>query len=326
MNEPLVATDLVVEYDTDHGVQRALDGATLSISPASIIGLVGESGSGKSTFGLAAGRLLPPTARRVAGDLLVDGHAVFDLPLHAVGQLRRSTLAFIFQDPLGSLDPTMRVGRQLALALADAEDAGSPAAHLARVGLDGSVARRFPHELSGGMAQRVAFAIAHARRARLIIADEPTASLDATIRRQAMDLLMGLARAAGSSVLLLTHDLRSVRRYCSRVAVMYGGRIVEDGPTARVFERPLHPYTRSLLRAAVGRERIGGDVVPIAGMPPTLHGAAAGCSFAPRCEWVQSRCLIERPASEIHDERVLLCHRAAESRVGALKERVRVDA
>jgi len=320
VNDLLSMANMVVEYDTDRGPQRALDEATLSVSRGEFVGLVGESGSGKSTVGLTVGRLLPPNAHRRAGEVLLDGQAIFELPVESVRRLRREMLAFIFQNPIGSLDPTMRIGRQVALAARDAGDAQPPTTHLERVGLPDAerVAASFPHELSGGMAQRVAIAIALTGRPRLIVADEPTASIDATIRRQVLDLLFGLARDVGSGVLFLTHDLHSVARYCSRVAVMYGGRVVEDGPTAHLFQNPVHPYTRALLASAVGREGVGGHVVPIAGMPPVLHGPAAGCAYAARCSWAISRCRSERPIREIIDDRLVLCHRADETLSGKL--------
>jgi oligopeptide/dipeptide ABC transporter ATP-binding protein len=320
MNDLLVAADLVVEYETDHGPQRALDSATLTVAPGEFVGLVGESGSGKSTLGLAIGRLLPPNGHLRGGDLLLDSQAVFGLPPEAMRRQRRETLAFIFQDPIGSLDPTMRIGRQVGLAVADAGDTRSVDTHLERVGLRDTdrIAASFPHELSGGMAQRVAIAIALARRPRLIVADEPTAQLDATIRRQLLDLLFGLAADARAAVLFLTHDLRSVEKYCSRVAVMYAGRTVENGATGRIFRYPVHPYTRALLASAVGHEGIGGMIVPIAGMPPTLRGPATGCAFAPRCTWAVARCRTERPVPEVIDGRLVLCHRAAESYAASL--------
>jgi len=224
--------------------------------------------------------------------------------------LRRERLGFVFQNPMSALDPTMRIGRQIALALDVATDAASIPALLRRAGLDdpAAVAASFPHELSGGMAQRVVIALALARDPAIVIADEPTASLDASIQGVILDLLMALGRETGASVVIMSHDLRMVARRCARILVMYGGRIVESGPSAAVFAAPRHPYTQALVRAAAGNEGPGGRLEPIPGVPPVLHRRSADCAFAARCRYVQAVCRAERPAEVAVEGRRVACH------------------
>jgi oligopeptide/dipeptide ABC transporter ATP-binding protein len=311
---PLVeARDLAVEYRSRGRVTRALDGVDLQFESGTTVGIVGESGSGKSTLGLAVGRLLPGNARRVAGDLLLDGRSVFDLTDDELIQLRQNALGFVFQNPMSALDPTMRIGHQVADVLPD-RSRESINRLLARVGLpDGDrVAASYPHQLSGGMAQRVAIGVAIARQPRLIVADEPTASLDASVREQILDLLVALPKTIGATVLLLSHDLKAVATRCSRVIVMYGGRAVEAGPSDLIFQRPSHPYSIALLRAAPGTEGHGGQLHAIRGMHPVLSGRSSQCTFVPRCDWAADVCSAVRPESRSVAHRDVICHRAEE--------------
>ncbi len=312
------AVDLALGYDTPGGEVRALDGATLAVAAGETVGLVGESGSGKTTLGMAAGRLLPSNARRIEGDLRLDGASVFEAGDEALRRLRREKLGFVFQNPMTALDPTMKVGRQLARALARKPAPGEIERLFARVGLPEPerVAESHPHELSGGMAQRVVIAMAIARGPALLIADEPTASLDASVRNQILELLLEMRRATGASLLILSHDLRMIARHCDRVAIMYGGRIVEAGPSAPVFDRPRHPYTRALIAAAAGNEGPDGRLEPIPGAPPVLTGRAAGCAYAPRCPLAVDACRTARPAPALRDGREILCHRVDEIDAG----------
>jgi oligopeptide/dipeptide ABC transporter ATP-binding protein len=316
----LDVVDLVIEFATASGPVRALDGAQLAVADGETVGIVGESGSGKSTLGLTVGRLLPRSATRCHGDVRLDGVSVFERDDADLRALRRRRLAFVFQNPMSALDPTRRIGRLLE----DVRDegAGEPRPdveeELRRVGLDDTarVLGAYPHMLSGGMAQRVAIAMAFARQPGLVVADEPTASIDAAIRERILDLIVDLSRQARATLLLLTHDLRSVARRCRRVAVMYGGRVVESGATEAVFARPVHPYTQALMRSAIGTEGVGGIAVPIRGLPPTLMAASDGCVFAPRCEWATRDCVVTRPAVTSVEGRDVLCLRADET-VGA---------
>lgn len=254
--------DVVVDYrKADRTTVRALDGATLRVKAGETVGIVGESGSGKSTLGSLVGRLLPGNAVYTRGTVRVEGEDVLALGRDELRALRRECLGFIPQDPISALDPTMRIGKQLALALrgtVPTKDADLVAL-LERVRMrdPGRVLRLFPHEVSGGMAQRVVIAMTMARRPRVLIADEPTAALDSNVRGEVTRLLFELAADAGSTVLWLSHDLRSVGRWCERVAVMYAGRVVEDGPAQQVLEQPKHPYTIALAAADPARARPG---------------------------------------------------------------------
>ena len=305
---------IAVEYATEGGRLRALDGASLTVAAGETVGIVGESGSGKSTLALTIGRVLPAYARRMAGDILFDEQSVFAHSDSDLRAFRRDELGFIFQNPVSALDPTMRVKYQLAHMLDVKSSDPAIMSHLDRVGLKDveRVANRFPHELSGGMAQRVVIALAIARGPRLLIADEPTSSLDSTIRDQILELLFSLPAETGATLLLFTHDLRSVAKYCDRVAVMYGGDVIENGLAEAVFSRPVHPYTDALLKAAPGAELIGGTIEAIPGRPPILRERSERCPFAPRCSWVVDLCRNQRPEPEIVDGRLVSCHRAEE--------------
>jgi oligopeptide/dipeptide ABC transporter ATP-binding protein len=312
---PLVEVlGLVVSYATEGRAVRALDGVDLVIAPGERVGLVGESGSGKSTLGMAVGRLLAPNARFEAGFIRVDGTSVLDAPATELRRLRRERLGFVFQNPMTALDPTLRIGRQMALALPGGASTAQIESALARVGLaqPARVRTSFPHELSGGMAQRVVIAMAVARRPALLIADEPTASLDASIQGLILDLLDELLRETGAGLILMSHDLRMVARRCERTAVMYGGRVVEAGRSEDVFQRPQHPYTQALIRAAAGNETPGAWLAPIAGVPPVLRSAAADCAFAPRCPHAEPRCREQRPPQRTVAGREVACHLAGE--------------
>lgn len=306
--------DLVVSYASGEGAICALDGVSLAIAADETVGIVGESGSGKSTLGMAIGRLLAPNASFDGGDVLVEGRSMLrctDAELRAV---RRERLGFVFQNPMSALDPTMRIGRQIALALDLPVRSPRILELLARASLDdpATVAASFPHELSGGMAQRVVIALAIARNPAVVIADEPTASLDASIKGAILDLLMALGRDTGASLVIMSHDLRMVARRCARIFVMYGGRVVESGASGEVFAAPRHPYTQALVRAAAGNEGPGGRLEPIPGVPPVLHRRSADCAFASRCMHAQAICRSQRPPEVQVQGRVVTCHFALE--------------
>ncbi|MET8865141.1 ABC transporter ATP-binding protein [Nonomuraea sp. NPDC004580] len=312
----LSVRNLVIDYART----RALDGADLEVARGEKVGLVGESGSGKSTLGSAVGRLLPGAARHSGGEVLLAGEPVFGLPPARLRALRRRQLGYVFQDPIGSLDPTMRVGAQLRLVLGRGGDVHF---HLGRVKLDDPrVVRAYPHQLSGGMAQRVAIAIAMATAPELLVADEPTAALDSQVREEVSDMVFALAAEAGTSILWLSHDLPAVARRCDRVAVMYGGRVVESGPAREVLGDPAHPYTAALAGSAPAAAAHGVRLEPVPGRPPVLTGPSPGCAFAPRCAFAERRCEHERPAPVRIRAQDVLCHRAAElqDRLTALSE------
>lgn len=307
--------ELVISYRTGDGSLRALDGADLTLTRGETMAVVGESGSGKSTLGMAIGRLLPAEARCEGGALSVTGTDVLTADADRLRALRRDTLGFVFQNPMTALDPTMRVGKQVARAIGGRPARSQTEALLSRAELPDPrrVLRAYPHELSGGMAQRVVIAMAIARQPALLIADEPTASLDASIREKIMATLNRLRDETGATLVVLSHDLHLIARHSDRVAVMYGGRVVETGAVRTVLDTPAHPYTAALLLAAAGNEKPGERLKPIAGTPPSLSGRCEACAFAPRCSFARDRCRSERPEPREIAGRRVICHFAEET-------------
>jgi oligopeptide/dipeptide ABC transporter ATP-binding protein len=260
------------------------------------------------------GRLPVPGVRHLSGDIEIGGESIFALSDEDLRKLRQASLGFVFQDPIGTLDPTRKVGAQLRSTLPAPATTAAVEAALGEVGLPDPrrVARSYPHELSGGMAQRVAIAMAIGRGPRIVVADEPTAALDASIKDVILDLLVVRCRRLGAALLLFSHDLHAIRTRSDRVAVMYGGRVVETGAAADVLERPVHPYTLALLASAIGRERPGERVEPITGAPPILTARLEACPFAPRCAEAIDRCRTVRPEPRTVAGRAVVCHRAEE--------------
>ncbi|MEU6645190.1 ABC transporter ATP-binding protein [Saccharomonospora sp. NPDC046836] len=315
MTPLLEIDDLVVDYVSADRTVRALDSAALTVSAGETIGIVGESGSGKSTLGAAIGGLLPGAARVVSGSVRVDGADVTTLRPKQLRALRREQLGFVFQEPIGSLDPTMRVGKQVELALRGWGTRADVLAHLERVKLTDPerVARCYPHQLSGGMAQRVAIAMAMAGRPEILVADEPTAALDSQVRDDVLDVIFALAAESGTTILWLSHDLPAVAKRCSRVVVMYGGGVVESGAASAVLAEPRHPYTKALVRAVPAAVADGERLTSIPGQPPVLTGSAPGCVFAPRCPDVLASCTEQRPPLVSAAGRDVLCHLAEQT-------------
>ena len=245
---------LTAEYRTRLGVTRALDGVDLTVEPGELLAIVGESGSGKSTISQAIGRMLPRVCHITEGSVRVLDQDLATLAPDDIRTLRRDSLGFIPQDPIASLNPTMRIQRQLELALRPlgrATDRASLESLLESVKIlePARVLRLYPHEVSGGMAQRIAIALTMAREPQILIADEPTASLDAQVRDEILSLIVGLVRNSGASLIWISHDLGAVRKWCDRVVVMHQGRIVEEGPTEQVLDHPEADYTRTLVAA-----------------------------------------------------------------------------
>ena len=284
-------------------VVRAVDDVSLRLHAGETLGIVGESGSGKSTLALTILRLLPPAAKIVSGEIRFEGE---DLLMKSAGQMRRvrgKRIAMILQDPMASLNPLFTVGDQVAEPLRVHEGAGRRAAWTRAQELLRSVripsaetrVRQYPHEMSGGMRQRIVGAIAISCGPRLLIADEPTTSLDLTIQAQYLNLLRELQRAHGLAMIFITHNLGIVAKMCDHLAVMYAGRMVESGPVKQVFNAPAHPYTEALLssipRMGDSRQRL----TAIDGQPPDLAALPPGCSFHPRCPKVVERCREEAP-------------------------------
>ncbi len=292
--------DLRTYFKLDEHVVKAVDGVSFSIRRGETLGIVGESGSGKSVACLSALGLVPrPPAFHPSGQVLYRGRNLLGLPERQLQNLRGNRLAMIFQDPMTSLNPYLRVSRQLTEVLevhksATATEARRAAiAMLERVGIPDAARRidNYPHQFSGGMRQRVMIAMALLCEPEVLFADEPTTALDVTIQAQILELIAELKHTFGTAVVLITHDLGVVAGTTDRVAVMYAGRIVEEGPTSEVFASPTHPYTLGLLeslpRIDAGPE---GELAAIPGLPPDLAHLPSGCPFHPRCSRVLDRC------------------------------------
>ena len=299
MSAPLLSVrDLSVAF----GRSAVVEGVSFDLAPGEILGVVGESGSGKSVTALSIMRLIPAPGR-VSGAISFAGKDLMALPEPEMRQIRGRDIAMIFQEPMTSLNPVFTCGDQVMEALVhhrglDRAGARAEALKLLRLVEIPSAERRlddYPHQLSGGMRQRVMIAMALACRPKLLLADEPTTALDATIQAQILDLLRGLQRELGMAVVLITHDLGVVSEVAHRVLVMYAGRVVETSPAAAIFERPLHPYTEGLL-ASIPRlegpiERL--DAIP--GQVPPPDAMPAGCRFAPRCRHAEPACRAAPP-------------------------------
>jgi oligopeptide/dipeptide ABC transporter ATP-binding protein len=312
--------ELVIDtVDVRYDGFAAVRGASVSISGGRTLALVGESGSGKSSLALAAARLLPP-GTEVTGSVRVGDRELTDLKGEDLRAARGRIVGYLAQDAMAALNPVMRVGKQVAEVFVRHEKTSQREANvkavdlLRRVGIQGPdiVARKYPHELSGGMRQRVMIAIALALAPDVLIADEPTTALDVTVQAEILALVRELQAERGLVVVWITHDMGVVAEIADEVAVMYGGRIVEHAPVGEVFARPLHPYTQALIGSA--REEPGtppkSPFVTIAGQPPTGE-VPSGCPFHPRCEWAMPECVTNvPPALQLHDvsgDREVLC-------------------
>ena len=294
----LEVTDLRTHFHTRNGVVRAVDGVSFALEKGETLGLVGESGSGKSVTCQSLLRLVPQPPARLAGRALFAGTDLLSCPTRELRAIRGRRIGMIFQDPMTSLNPYLRISDQLIepllihekLSRRDALARGL--AMLEAVGINDAAARlhHYPHEFSGGMRQRVMIAMALIARPELLIADEPTTALDVTVQAQILDLIRRLQRELGMAVIFITHDLGVVAGLCDRVQVMYAGRIVESATTADLFARPQHPYTRALQRSIPALQPKGAELFTIPGLPPDLSRLPPGCPFAPRCEFAVEKC------------------------------------
>ncbi|MBL8859418.1 MAG: ABC transporter ATP-binding protein [Planctomycetes bacterium] len=300
--------DLSVQFPTDRGIVQAVSGVSFALHAGETLGIVGESGSGKSVTSLATMGLLDPRFAHVeAAVLKVGDHDVRNLSERAWRAIRGREIAMIFQDPMTALNPFLTIERQMSEVLELHENATRKGARsrvvaaLSDVGIADPEARAagYPHEMSGGMRQRVGIAMALLAKPRVLIADEPTTALDVTVQAQILELLHKLQAQHGTAILLITHSLGVVAEACNRTSVMYAGRIVESATTEALFARPLHPYTRGLLASV---PRLDGNpyrrLASIEGQPPAPGVVLPGCAFAPRCEWRRDRCERERPELE----------------------------
>ena len=320
----LQVNNLTVEYETARGMLRAADNVTFELWPGQRFGLVGESGSGKTTTALALMRLTQLPGRIVAGEILLDGVDLLGLSENRMREMRLAQISYVPQGAMNSLNPVMKVGNQIANGFKDhvgnisrSEISERIVQVLQSVGLNPTVTRMYPHELSGGMKQRVAIAISVSLGPKVIIADEPTSALDVVVQREVMLTLRRLQEEIDAAVLIVGHDMGLMAQFASHIGVMYAGKLVEVGQVLDVFDDPLHPYTRALIASLPStdrRHRLSG----IPGMPPALLELPSGCSFNPRCESVMDVCRSTDPNLEpIREGRWASCHLYAGAEVEA---------
>ncbi|MGG5823819.1 ABC transporter ATP-binding protein [Falsiroseomonas sp. HW251] len=318
MSEPVLELrDASVTLATDRGPLRPVDGVSFAVAPGKTLAVVGESGCGKSVMALAVMGLLPPVGV-IGGSIRLAGRELTTMDAEDRRLKRGGEMAMIFQEPMTSLNPAFTAGEQVAEALrlhqamSPAEAFDAAVAMLARVRIPDAAkrARQYPHQLSGGMRQRVMIAMALACRPRLLIADEPTTALDVTVQAQILALIDELKQETGTAVVLITHDLGVVADHADEVVVMYAGRIAERAPAAQLFARPQHPYTIGLLGAAPSLEGGAARLASIEGTVPDLRNPPSGCRFSPRCPFAVAQCAEQPPLAELSRGHYAACWRA----------------
>jgi oligopeptide/dipeptide ABC transporter ATP-binding protein len=302
----LEVADLRVHIPSARGVVEAVDGVSFKIGRGEVVGIVGESGCGKSMLALSIMRLVPEPGRIASGRVALLGRDLLGLSEREMRKVRGNEIGMIFQDPSASLNPVMRIGRQVretidahyALPGKQAWARSVEMLRAVRIPEPEIRAQDYPHQYSGGMRQRVMIGIGMANRPKLLIADEPTTALDVTVQAQIMELLRVMNEETGTAIILITHNIALVSRSCTRVLVMYAGRIVESGATKEVFDNPQHPYTAALLNAVPRVEsRLAGGLATIEGRPPDLARKPVGCAFYPRCSVRQEICATQQPSA-----------------------------
>ncbi|TNC12948.1 ABC transporter ATP-binding protein [Methylobacterium terricola] len=321
-DEPTLAVaDLRTHFSTRAGLVRAVDGVSFTLGRGEVLGLVGESGSGKSITGFSILGLVDPPGRIVGGSVRYQGRELVGLAPRDLRTLRGREVAMVFQDPMATLNPMLTVGRQMDLVLAAHGRVRGPERRarcldlMTRLGIPAPESRlaAYPHELSGGLRQRVAIAVALLNRPSVVIADEPTTALDVSIQAQILREMIGLVRETGVAMVWISHDLAVVSSIAQRVAVMYAGRIVEDGPVRTVLRAPRHPYTRGLLDSLPARARPGEPLAPIPGTTPSLLARPEGCAFHPRCARATELCRTLDPERRESDGHGFRCHHPLEA-------------
>ena len=324
MTQLLEVTALQTHFGTPDGVVRAVEGLSFTVAAGETLAIVGESGCGKSVTSMSILRLIATPPGRIAGSIRFQGRELLALPETEMRRIRGNEIAMIFQEPMTSLNPVLTIGRQITETLRLHQQLTAAAAEaraietLVLVGIPAPErrVREYPHQLSGGMRQRVMIAMALACNPKLLIADEPTTALDVTIQAQILDLMRGLKQRIGSAIMLITHDLGVVAETAERVVVMYAGRKVEEAPVDALFARPLHPYTRGLMGAV---PRLGGAaegagrarLAEIPGLVPSLRARIVGCPFAARCGHADALCHTTAPAIRaLAPDHLVACHHA----------------
>jgi oligopeptide/dipeptide ABC transporter ATP-binding protein len=300
----LEVTDLITRFDTPDGSVHAVNGVSFELRAGEFLGVVGESGSGKSVTMMSLLKLIPmPPGEIVAGSAVFEGRDLLGLEVDQLRSVRGGKIGFIFQDPMTSLNPVLTVGRQitesvrlhLGLTARQADDRAAELLDLVGIPDARQRLKAYPHELSGGMRQRVMIAVALACSPKLIIADEPTTALDVTIQAQIIEIMKDLREQLGTAVIWITHDLGVIAGLADRVLVMYGGQIVEEAAVRDLYASPQHPYTQGLLGSIPRLDQKGHELVSISGQPPSLVRPPTRCSFEPRCAYAHERCLAELP-------------------------------
>jgi peptide/nickel transport system ATP-binding protein len=312
----LEVRDLQTFFATEDGTAKAVNGVSFSLQRGKILGLVGESGSGKSVCGYSIIGMVEPPGRVVGGQILHRGRDLTKLSRGELRKIRGNRIAMIFQDPMMTLNPVLRIGTQMTEAIHAHERVSKAEARqrardaLGMVGIPSPDERlaAYPHQFSGGMRQRVAIAIALLHQPDVIIADEPTTALDVTIQGQILAEMQGLVRKHGTALIWITHDLSVVANLADDVAVMYAGRIVEYGSASGVIHAPVHPYTRGLLDCVPGRNQRGKPLHQIPGMTPSLLRLPSGCSFRPRCSRADAACELVPETRPVECDRTTRCH------------------
>lgn len=308
--------NLVVEFRTDDGIVKALNGIDLKIERGTTLGLVGETGAGKTTTGLSILRLIPsPPGVIVDGTIKLDGEEIFAKTEAEMQKLRGKAVSMIFQDPMTSLNPVMTVEEQIAEVIELHEEVNKQGAiqkakeMLELVGIPGERGPEYPHQFSGGMKQRVVIAIALACSPSLLIADEPTTALDVTIQAQVLEMMKELKEKYETSMMMVTHDLGIVAEICDTVSVIYGGRIIEQGTLEDVFNNTRHPYTEGLFGSLPNIEDRTSKLKPIKGLMPDPTNLPEGCTFYPRCDYALEICKTVKPKKVFRsDEHFVECH------------------
>ncbi len=317
----LVAVDnLFVAFSTPDGTVRAVNGVSFAVEPRETLAIVGESGSGKTQLAFAMLGILARNGH-ATGSVRLDGTEILNRPEHELNRIRAEQISMIFQDPMTSLNPYLRIADQMAEVLQLHRGMGRRAAEAEAVRMLDAVRipdararlRMYPHEFSGGMRQRIMIAMSLLCQPRLLIADEPTTALDVTVQAQIMQLLQEIREEFGTAVILITHDLGIVAGSCDRTMVLYGGKVMETAPTEELFERPAHPYTLGLLRAVPRLDTPEGSLQPIPGEPPDMLRQPPGCPFTPRCPWAMEICGRTMPPLEVFaGAHARACHAAVE--------------
>ncbi|HEY7647257.1 MAG TPA: ABC transporter ATP-binding protein [Hyphomicrobiales bacterium] len=313
---PLLSVqNLSIGLNTRRGRVTVIDDLSIEVDAGEILGVVGESGAGKSLTGMAILRLLDPPLAQSGGEIRFDGRRIDTLSSRELDAMRGKDIAAVFQDSMTSLNPIMSIGNQLVetilahLPLTRREAAARAVQLLTEVGIPGPRERlaAYPHQLSGGMRQRVVLALAFASEPRLIIADEPTTALDVSLQAQIVSLLKTMAEERGAAIIFITHDMGLIAEIADRVAVLYAGRIAEIGPTAAVLESPRHPYTKSLIASIPRMNRPMQRLFQIEGVMPRPGDRPCGCAFHPRCPVAIARCPVEPPPLLAHDGSSAAC-------------------